>query len=89
MSCEATRKAWASKAIRNDVKRLASIRGIPVQHSDSPRRDFDESADKLESKITMMTQLAVERARAQGKPFRNPFVGKGERLYPVRYPHTT
>lgn len=74
----------ASKALRNVVKRQAEIRRIQPIYSSSPRHDVDEGFDALEHNHEIMKELAIAAARAQGKPFRNPFVRKGERLYPVR-----
>ncbi|MGO9589095.1 MAG: hypothetical protein ACLP3K_03485 [Candidatus Acidiferrales bacterium] len=85
MNCDTDFAAGASAALRNAAKRLASIRGVEATHKGRPRRIFDESANQLESNIQLMTVLAIEHAKAQGEPFRNPFVRKGERLYPVRY----
>jgi hypothetical protein len=75
----------AGSAYRNVVNRLSSIRGTVATHTRSPRGDFDRVADRLEGDIQLMTRLAVESAKAQGKPFRNPFVRPGERLYRIRY----
>lgn len=77
--------AGASKALRGVVNRLSAIRTIPAKHTGSSRRDCNEAIRAVERRLEIMTRLAIENAEAQGKPFRNPYVGKGERLYPVHY----
>lgn len=78
--------AGASKALKNATKRIASMRGIVATFTNSPGHDFKEIANGLEDKIRIMTQRAIDEARAQGKPFRNPYVAEGERLYAITYP---
>ncbi|HEX7193453.1 MAG TPA: hypothetical protein VF207_00685 [Chthoniobacterales bacterium] len=77
--------AAASKVYRRAVNRLSEIADISPEHTRVPSEDFARIADDLESRYDSMTLLAIEKAREQGKPFRNPFVDKGRRLYRVTY----
>lgn len=85
MDYERVHKAASGKTYRLAVNELSRIAGVEAKHTRSPRRDFEQISDLLGRQVAMMTELAVENARAQGKPFRNLFIRKGQRLYPIKY----
>jgi len=83
MNSDVAEAAGAGKALRNATTRLSVTRGIRPKHTNRPSLDFEMTAQGIERRLEMMTELAIEKARERGEPFRNPFLPNGERLYRV------